>query len=203
MNRDVREILRNILDTKIIIRNTTAGSVSWPADFWLIATANPCPCGESTGGDLSECRCLRQQVQQYQSRLSGPMLDRFGVKLFVGSKRDLKNQPLCETLKHIEENPDQIESLLSEARTLALQSMPEARLTWEKLPRTDPRVSPRTHETSIKLTASLIGLGLKSSDSAALVKQLSSFRDDLFGRSQPKGFHDRLRNLNLQNMSQA
>ncbi len=91
--RDSREILRNILDEKKVVKNTKAGFCSWPADFWLILTANPCPCGYARGNDLSRCRCQESVRQKYIARLSGPLLDRMGVKLFLKEKSPLEEIP--------------------------------------------------------------------------------------------------------------
>ncbi len=91
--RDSREILRNILDEKKVVKNTKAGFCTWPADFWLILTANPCPCGYAQGTDLSRCRCQENTRQKYLARFSGPLLDRMGVKMFL-TEAELKMPPL-------------------------------------------------------------------------------------------------------------
>lgn len=83
MNRDVREILRNIIDTKIVEKNTRAGLSIWPSNFWLILTSNPCPCGFAKGNDLSHCRCSDSSRLTYQNRISGPIWSRMGLKLFI------------------------------------------------------------------------------------------------------------------------
>jgi magnesium chelatase family protein len=51
--------------------------VEYPANFILIATANPCPCGYYSGG--GSCACLAYQVKHYNRRLSGPILDRIDL----------------------------------------------------------------------------------------------------------------------------
>jgi len=59
-----------------------AGSLTFPAEFMLVAAMNPCPCGHY--GDLRrECRCSPVQVQKYRSRLSGPLLDRIDIHVEV------------------------------------------------------------------------------------------------------------------------
>lgn len=83
LSRDCREILRNIIDEKEVRKNSKAGFLSWPADFWLILTANPCVCGMARGDDLSDCRCLESSRLKYIARFSGPLLDRIGMKLFL------------------------------------------------------------------------------------------------------------------------
>jgi len=96
--RDSREILRNILDEKKVVKNTKAGFCSWPADFWLILTANPCPCGYARGNDLSRCRCQESVRQKYIARLSGPLLDRMGVKLFLKEKSRAEEIPVLAAI---------------------------------------------------------------------------------------------------------
>lgn len=96
LNRDCREILRNVLDQKVIHKNVRGGSMSWPADFWLIATSNPCPCGFSVGQNFSKCQCLASVRIRYRSRISGPIFERLALRLFVKQslnpeeKEDLK-----------------------------------------------------------------------------------------------------------------
>lgn len=86
VSRDCREILRFILDEKSFMRSSKSGNVIWPANFWFIATSNPCPCGFSIGEDLSKCRCTETARFAYRNRLSGPIWDRFGLKLFLDKK---------------------------------------------------------------------------------------------------------------------
>ncbi|MBR5047613.1 MAG: YifB family Mg chelatase-like AAA ATPase [Eubacterium sp.] len=77
--KEILEMLRIPLeDHKVmIVRNER--TVSYPADFLLIAASNPCPCGYYP--DRKRCRCTIRQITNYQSRLSGPVLDR--MDLFV------------------------------------------------------------------------------------------------------------------------
>lgn len=89
LNRDCREILRNVLDQKVITRNLRGGLATWPARFWMIATTNPCPCGYSQGQDYSKCQCLASARQSYRARLSGPLYERLAMRLFV---KDVKSQ---------------------------------------------------------------------------------------------------------------
>jgi len=55
-------------------------SISYPADFMLIASMNPCPCG-NFGSKNKECRCTPYQIQQYLNRVSGPLLDRIDIQV--------------------------------------------------------------------------------------------------------------------------
>lgn len=84
--RPVLEALRQPLEDKIITVARAKGSFDFPADFILLATANPCPCGyllDSAG----RCHCSSQDIKRYQKRLSGPLLDRIDLHLFVSKVR--------------------------------------------------------------------------------------------------------------------
>ncbi len=99
MNRDCREILRTVLDQKKIQQNLRCGQSVVPARFWLILTSNPCPCGQNDPLDPGECRCREMDVRTYQNRLSGPLLDRMGLKIFL--RRQDEDRPLSEKIKNI------------------------------------------------------------------------------------------------------
>ena len=58
------------------------GSISLPASFLMVAAANPCPCGW-LGSGMRECTCSSSAIERYKLRLSGPLLDRIDLKVFV------------------------------------------------------------------------------------------------------------------------
>lgn len=90
--RAVLEALRQPLEDRTISVSRVNGHVSYPADFMLVATMNPCPCGFF--GDTSrECTCTSTQILSYQRRLSGPLLDR--IDLIVNVSR-IPNDTLLE-----------------------------------------------------------------------------------------------------------
>ncbi|MBI4032774.1 YifB family Mg chelatase-like AAA ATPase [Candidatus Berkelbacteria bacterium] len=78
--RAVLEVLRQPLEDGVITVSRAAHVVSFPAKFSLIAAQNPCPCGRF---GTPQCTCLPQQVQRYQKRVSGPLLDRIDLHVFV------------------------------------------------------------------------------------------------------------------------
>jgi len=80
--KSVLEALRQPLEDKIITISRAKGSFNFPADFILLATANPCPCGYLLAKD-KDCRCSELEIHRYQKRLSGPILDRIDLHLFV------------------------------------------------------------------------------------------------------------------------
>lgn len=81
--RATLESLRQPLEDRQVTISRANGHALYPADFMLIATMNPCPCGYY--GDVSrECSCSSTQVLKYQQRLSGPLLDRIDLVIQVG-----------------------------------------------------------------------------------------------------------------------
>jgi magnesium chelatase family protein len=80
----VLQALRQPLETGRVAITRSAGSVTYPARFTLVAATNPCPCGWA-GDPVRACRCTPAAINTYQRRLSGPLLDR--IDLQVGVRR--------------------------------------------------------------------------------------------------------------------
>jgi magnesium chelatase family protein len=80
--RDVLEVLRAPLENRSITITRAKGTVRFPASFSLIAAANPCPCGFS-GHPTHPCMCGPYKVEQYRNRLSGPLMDRIDLQVWV------------------------------------------------------------------------------------------------------------------------
>ncbi len=80
--RNVIEALRGPLEDNRISIARANRHVTYPANFMLIATMNPCPCGH-LGDKTHECTCTPHQIQSYRSRLSGPILDRIDLVIHV------------------------------------------------------------------------------------------------------------------------
>jgi len=80
--RSALEALREPLETGHIAIARAHRTVEFPARFQLVAAMNPCPCG-NLGHPLRACRCSPDQVARYQSRLSGPLLDRIDLQVEV------------------------------------------------------------------------------------------------------------------------
>ncbi|MGI6147935.1 MAG: YifB family Mg chelatase-like AAA ATPase [Limnochordia bacterium] len=75
---DALQALREPLDQKRVHIARAGYNVNFPADCWIVATANPCPCGY-LGSSVRECRCSSGDLARYQRRLRGPLLDRFDM----------------------------------------------------------------------------------------------------------------------------
>lgn len=80
--RNVLETLRQPLEDGEIVISRTKMSIKYPAHFMLVGAMNPCPCG-FLGDKEKQCTCSDTQIQRYQSRLSGPLLDRIDLVITV------------------------------------------------------------------------------------------------------------------------
>lgn len=81
--RATLEILRQPLEDGKVVVSRAARTVEYPARFMLVASMNPCPCG-NLGSETAECTCTPAQVARYLSRVSGPLLDRIDIHIEVG-----------------------------------------------------------------------------------------------------------------------
>jgi magnesium chelatase family protein len=78
----VLETMRQPLEDREVTISRVKGSVRYPASFVLVATMNPCPCG-NYGVKGKECTCSAQQIEKYKRKLSGPIVDRIDLWLEV------------------------------------------------------------------------------------------------------------------------
>ena len=91
--RSVLEALRQPLEDKIVSISRANRKNIYPADFMLVATMNPCPCGY-LGNPNHECKCTEVQIQNYRKKLSGPLFDRIDMYVNVEKveNKDLRGQ---------------------------------------------------------------------------------------------------------------
>jgi len=80
--REVLEVLRQPLEDGKVTIARAASTLSFPAHFMLAASMNPCPCG-FLNDPYKACSCSPVQIQRYQSRISGPLMDRFDIQIEV------------------------------------------------------------------------------------------------------------------------
>ena len=107
-SQQIIDSLREPLESHEISINRADYCLRFPADFILIAAANPCPCGHLTGRKKL-CKCSISSIERYRNKLSGPILDRIDIKYAVGSSTQsvyvktttISNRELASAKKHI------------------------------------------------------------------------------------------------------
>ena len=81
-NRQTLEVLRQPLEDGLVSISRALCSTEFPADFMLIASLNPCPCGYRND-PRRDCHCSVPQIERYMARISGPLLDRIDLHIEV------------------------------------------------------------------------------------------------------------------------
>ncbi len=104
--KNALEVLRQPLEDGIVSISRAAQSLAFPAQFMMIASMNPCPCGYfgcSIPGHT--CNCTYPMITRYRARISGPLLDRIDIHIEVPavSYQELKSKPAGEKSIHIRE----------------------------------------------------------------------------------------------------
>lgn len=106
-SRSVIESLRQPLESNVITIARAQHRTTYPANFTLIATMNPCPCGYRHDPN-HECTCSTTQINNYQKRISGPILDRFDIVInmppvpakILSSPKHVKNTKTATVEEH-------------------------------------------------------------------------------------------------------
>ncbi len=98
--REGLEVLRQPMEDGVVTISRAVQSLNFPAEFMLIASMNPCPCGYF-GSNIPnhECRCEFHQIQRYRGKVSGPLLDRIDIHVDVPAVTyaDLSSLPSGDT----------------------------------------------------------------------------------------------------------
>ena len=140
------EGLRQPLEDRRVTLARAAGTLTFPANFTLVAAMNPCPCGY-LGDPVRECRCPATAVARYQKRISGPLLDRIDIHLDV---------PRVEYEKLAEKRAGE-PSAAVRARVEAARARQTARFAGTAL-LTNADMGPRELEAHVALDAAGEGL---------------------------------------------
>ena len=106
-NRNSLETLRQPLEDGVITIARVESTIEYPANFTLIASMNPCPCGHYGSRD-KECKCTPQAIHKYLNRLSGPLMDRIDMHIEVDSVTydELNSEELSESSAEIKVRVD-------------------------------------------------------------------------------------------------
>lgn len=106
-SRHTIETLRQPLEDGVITVARSALTVTYPASFTLIASMNPCPCG-NYGAKDRECKCSPSQIHKYLAKISGPIMDRIDIHIEVDNVTfdDLRSNSTEECSKDIKKRVD-------------------------------------------------------------------------------------------------
>ena len=102
--RNVLEVMRQPLEDRQVTISRASASLTYPANFMLVAAMNPCPCGFFSD-PTRDCKCSPTQIQNYVSRISGPLLDRIDIQVEVPAVKyaELANETTGEPSAHVRE----------------------------------------------------------------------------------------------------
>lgn len=111
-SRHALETLRQPLEDRRVTVSRVAQSVEYPANFMLIASMNPCPCG-NFGSKTQVCRCTPTQIHNYISKLSGPLMDRIDLQIEVDSISygELRDKSAAESSATIKQRVNRVREL--------------------------------------------------------------------------------------------
>ena len=102
-NRNTLEVLRGPLEDRNVTISRVGASLTYPCNFMLVASMNPCPCGY-LGSKEKQCTCTQKQKDNYKAKLSGPLLDRFDIHIQVPSvdykKLETRNGESSEEIRN-------------------------------------------------------------------------------------------------------
>ncbi|AGF79758.1 Mg chelatase-related protein [Desulfocapsa sulfexigens DSM 10523] len=121
--KHVLEVLRQPLEAGDVSIARAQQTLKFPARFVLVVASNPCPCGY-LGDKIRECKCTPQQIQRYNSKVSGPLLDRIDIHLEVAAVpfKDISDERQGESSREIKKRVDSCRKI-QENRYHSLQSI--------------------------------------------------------------------------------
>jgi magnesium chelatase family protein len=156
-NRSTIETLRQPLEDKVITISRAKDTITFPADFILIGTKNPCPCGYY--GTHKQCTCPPNAIAQYEKKLSGPILDRIDLYVDV----DSVDHASLLALRSAEEPSKDVAERVLQARTRQLERISN-----------HSKLNGSLGNRDIKQSAQLTPEAKQLLDTAALQLQLSA-----------------------------
>lgn len=120
--RSVLEALRQPLEDGVVTVSRAQGSLTFPAEFLLVAAQNPCPCGYLSDPDR-RCICTPIQIMRYQKKISGPLLDRIDIHIEVPR---LKYEKLAS--KIVAEPSSEVRKRVQKARDIQNQRFKDLKI---------------------------------------------------------------------------
>lgn len=103
-NKNTLEVMRGPLEDSMVTIGRVNATLTYPCNFMLVASMNPCPCG-FYGSKDKECTCTPQAIQKYMGKISGPLLDRIDIQVEVTPVKyeKLQNNEIIENSKEIKQ----------------------------------------------------------------------------------------------------
>ncbi len=117
-NRNTLEVLRGPLEDRKVTITRVSATVTYPCNFMLVVSLNPCPCGYF-GNKEKECTCTIKEREKYLNKISGPLLDRIDIQVEVPSVK------YNELSGNKGESSKEIKKRVNEARNIQLQRYKE------------------------------------------------------------------------------
>jgi len=113
--KDTLDLMRQPLEDSVVTISRASGSVTYPAEFMMVCAMNPCKCGWY-GDDSGRCQCSRSAVENYRSRISGPLMDRIDIIIQVNALQydELKDRTEAEPSASIKARVDKARQIQNE-----------------------------------------------------------------------------------------
>jgi len=122
-NHMALESLRQPMEDRVVTISRAEGSLTFPANFILVAAMNPCPCGYY-GDPVRECKCSSTVITRYQKKISGPLMDR--IDIFLDIPRIDYEKLVDESMA---EHSEKVRSRVQEARSMQSRRYADSVLT--------------------------------------------------------------------------
>ncbi len=141
-NRNVVEGLRQPLESGVIHIARAKRSLAFPAQFTLVIAKNPCPCGYFDDPNHN-CKCTAHEINRYQKKLSGPLIDRIDIQI------EVDRVPIEELRKR---KRDEREDNIARERVQSARARQERRFVGLPAVRTNARMSSKQVDLFVKLS---------------------------------------------------
>jgi magnesium chelatase family protein len=177
-SRSVLEVLREPLESGQILISRVAAQTRYPASFQLVPAMNPCPCGYLGS---KRCACSLDQINRYQHKISGPLLDRIDLQVQISA---IENQQLLDQKRKIDGDSNQtIQARFAKARNIQLerQGKINTHLTSQEL----NQICPLNKELKALLDQAIDRFGLSTRGFYRVLKVARTLAD-LAGMEHPK-----------------
>lgn len=165
-SRSAIEGLRQPLSVGEITISRSLYSYTFPSQFQLVAAMNPCPCGYY-GSTTHPCTCSPQSIEKYQKKLSGPILDRIDLSVWVDS---IPIQNMLNTNDLSTDSSEVVQKRVIKTKTYSSQRIADEKNTVHSISLQQMKMDKSTIDTLIKI-ANVQHLSMRSADSLARVSR--------------------------------